>query len=391
MDLNYSQRQQKLKAEIRDFLENHLPSSIRQKEYRGEKLTKEEYELWHSILQSKGWLAASWPKDYGGPGWGPVEQFMFEDECGMAFAPRPISFSLKMLGPVLIRFGTEKQKEYYLPRILSGEDWWCQGYSEPNAGSDLASLKTKAVRQEDHFLVNGQKTWTSFAQYANKIFCLVRTSSTGKPQQGISFLLIDMDTPGVEVRPIRMIDGGHDVNEVFFTDVKVPQENLIGEENQGWEIAKYLLTHERVSIAGVGLASQTFKKLKSLSKEINRNGKPLLEDDEFAVQLADIYVDLEALKISNMRMLVEAAEHGSPGPVSSILKIKGTLIQQRIDDLLYRALGARAGIQPADNRSTEYQDHHRNTLKAFNNYKISIYGGSNEIQKNILSKMVLGL
>lgn len=279
--------------------------------------------------------------------------------------------------------------------MLSGEDWWCQGYSEPGAGSDLAGLKTRADRQGNHYIVNGQKTWTTLGQHANKIFCLVRTSSEGKPQEGISFLLIDMETPGIEVRPIKLIEGGHEVNEVFFTDVRVPIENLVGQENQGWTIAKFLLTHERTNIAVTGYSIEALERLKALARLQRRSGKRLIDNPLFAARLAEIEIDREAMKITKLRMLFNAQKNGAPGLESSILKIKGTVIRQAINDLSHRALGPAAAPFPSEdlegNAALVPPEHRSHTAGYFNNRKISIYGGSNEIQKNILTKAMLGL
>ncbi|MBO6756303.1 MAG: acyl-CoA dehydrogenase family protein [Roseibium sp.] len=395
MDLSYTAEETAFRGEVRAFLKARLPYEIAEKVRRHVELSKADMERWHAILNENGWLAASWPKAYGGAEWTAVQVHIFDEEAAMAYAPRIVPFGIHMLGPVLIKFGTEQQKAEILPRILSGADWWCQGYSEPGAGSDLASLKTRAVREGDHYIVNGQKTWTTLGQHANRIFCLVRTSTDGKPQQGISFLLVDLDTPGIEMRPIRLIEGGHEVNEVFFTDVQVPCSNLVGEENQGWTIAKYLLTHERTNIAGVGHSNQALEQLKALAKTQRRNGQRLIDNPLFAARLAQIEIDLEAMKITNLRMLADAQKNGAPGPESSILKIKGTVIRQAINDLARRALGPAAAPFPSEdldpNLTIAPRDHTNTAADYFNNRKISIYGGSNEIQKNILSKTVLEL
>ncbi|WJY21547.1 acyl-CoA dehydrogenase family protein [Fontisubflavum oceani] len=394
MDLTYSPEEQAFEAQVREFLRDHLPEDLSTKVRTHRELTKDDMDRWHAILNAKGWLAATWPVDHGGTGWSPVEQHIFEEECCRAHAPRIVPFGLKMLGPVLLKFGSKAQQEEYLPRILDGTDWWCQGYSEPGAGSDLASLKTRAVRDGDDYIINGQKTWTTLGQHANRIFCLVRTSTEGKPQEGISFILVDLDTAGIEMRPIRLIEGGHEVNEVFFTDVRVPAGNLVGEENMGWTIAKYLLLHERTNIAGVGYSLQALEELKSLATQIKRGGKPLIENPLFAAKLAEVEIDLEAMKLTNLRMLSEAQKKGAPGPETSMLKIKGTVIRQAINDLARRALGPAAAPFPSEalegNAALVPEDHAANAASYFNNRKISIYGGSNEIQKNILTKGMLG-
>ena len=394
MDLNFSAEELAFQNDVRAFLADKLPREFADKVRANKELDKAELERWHAILNERGWLAVTWPVEYGGTGWSPVQRHIFEEECCRANAPRIVPFGLHMLGPVLIKFGTKEQCDAILPRILDGRDWWCQGYSEPGAGSDLASLKTAAVRDGDHYVINGQKTWTTLGQHANKIFCLVRTSKEGKPQQGISFVLVDLDTPGIEMRPIKLIEGGYEVNEVFFTDVRVPLANLVGEENMGWTIAKYLLTHERTNIAGVGFSVQALEQLKSLARQERRNGKRLMDNPLFAARLSEIEIDLEAMKITNLRMLSDAQKNGAPGPESSMLKIKGTVIRQTINDLARRALGPAAAPFPSEdleNAALAPADHMHNAAEYFNNRKISIFGGSNEIQRNILTKAALGL
>ena len=395
MDLNFSDHERAFQSEVQTFLAENLPDDIAAKVRLGDGLTKDMMDLWHSILNAKGWLATTWPKAFGGPGWTPVQKHIFEEECCRAYAPRIVPFGLNMLGPVLQKFGTAEQQESILPRILSGEDWWCQGYSEPGAGSDLASLKTRAIREGDAYIINGQKTWTTLGQHANKIFCLVRTSSEGKPQEGISFILVDLDTPGIEMRPIRLIEGGHEVNEVFFTDVRVPVSNLVGEENKGWTIAKFLLSHERTGIAGVGFSMQALEEVKVLAHTIRRGAKRLIDDPLFAARLAKVEIDLEAMKITNLRMLFQAQKQGAPGPETSMLKIKGTVINQELRDLARRALGPLAAPFPGHvtdgNILFGPADTAFNAARYFNNRKTSIFGGSNEIQRNILTKTMLEL
>ena len=395
MDLNFTDQERAFQSEVQTFLADNLPDDIAAKVRLGDGLTKDMMDLWHSILNAKGWLATTWTKAFGGPGWTPVQKHIFEEECCRAYAPRIVPFGLNMLGPVLQKFGTAEQQESILPRILSGEDWWCQGYSEPGAGSDLASLKTRAIREGDEYIINGQKTWTTLGQHANKIFCLVRTSSEGKPQEGISFVLVDLDTPGIDMRPIRLIEGGHEVNEVFFTDVRVPISNLVGEENKGWTIAKFLLSHERTGIAGVGFSMQALEEVKVLAHTIRRGAKRLIDDPLFAARLAKVEIDLEAMKITNLRMLFQAQKQGAPGPETSMLKIKGTVINQELRDLARRALGPLAAPFPGHvsdgNILFGPVDTAFNAARYFNNRKTSIFGGSNEIQRNILTKTMLEL
>lgn len=392
MNLEFSTEELAFLAEVESFLDAHLPPDIAARVQRGEETGKEDTERWQAILNRKGWLAATWPVEHCGTGWSPVQQYLFDEACWRAGAPRLVPFGLNMLGPVLIAFGTDEQRAHYLPRILNGDDWWCQGYSEPGAGSDLASLRTLAERDGDEYVINGQKTWTTLGQHANKIFCLVRTSSEGKPQEGISFVLVDLDTAGIEMRPIRLIEGGHEVNEVFFTDLRVPVSNLVGQENRGWTIAKFLLGHERTGIAGVGASRQALTSLKAAAANAKRGGRPLIEDPLFAARIAEVEIDLAAMMISNLRMLSQA--QGSPGPEASMLKIKGTVIHQTINDLARRALGPAAAPFPAEalagNHALVDDTQARNAARYFNNRKLSIFGGSNEIQRNILTKLTQG-
>ena len=398
MDLSFSKDQEIFRTEVRDFLSKNLDSDMSSKMKLGIMLSKEEIEAWHSKLNEKGWLAGSWPKKYGGQNWGVIESFIFEEECSAVGAPRILPFAFNMLGPVLMAFGSDEQKNYWLPRMLNGDDWWCQGYSEPGSGSDLASLKTAAHREGSHYIVNGQKTWTTLGQHANMIFCLVRTSNTGKPQEGISFLLIDMHSEGIEVRPIKTIDGEHEINEVFLTNVKVPIKNLVGEENKGWTYAKYLLAHERTGIANVGLSKRRISELKKIAQSVKKNKLNLTEDPLFASKLAKVEIDLANLEITNLRILSRAEAGGSPGPESSIIKILGSEIGQEIDNLTRQALGRRAVIHAPNILDYGYNGPQVSPIATatasgvyFNNRKTSIYGGSNEIQKNILSKAVLEL
>lgn len=402
MDLNFTPEEEAFRAEVQAFLKDKLPARIANKVKAGQRLTKADQDEWHAILNERGWLANHWPEEYGGPGWGAVEKFIFDTECALAGGPRIVPFGVNMLGPVLIKFGNEAQKKYWLPRILSGEDWWCQGYSEPGAGSDLASVKTTAVRTSDaggdHYIVNGQKTWTTQGQHANMIFCLVRTDREAKAQSGISFLLVDMNSPGVELRPIRTLDGDREVNEVFFTDVKVPVENLVGEENKGWTYAKYLLTYERTGIAGVGFCIAALAKLKVIAAKVMKNGKPLDQDPLFAARMAQVEIDLENMKTTNLRVIASVAGGGVPGAESSMLKIRGTEIRQEILSLMRRAVGPYALPFIEEAQYEGYADEPVGPKEAataaanyFNYRKLSIFGGSNEIQKNIISKMILGL
>jgi alkylation response protein AidB-like acyl-CoA dehydrogenase len=391
MDLNFTPEEQAFRAEVREFVAKAMPADIRETVESGERVSREHTLRWQKILHEKGWGAPSWPREWGGPGWDPVKQHIFDEECALAGAPRQLPFGLRMVGPVLMRFGSEWQKQRFLPRIPSAEDWWCQGYSEPGAGSDLASLTTRAIRKGDRYIVTGQKTWTTLAQYANWMFCLARTDPDAKKQEGISFLLIDMKSRGVTVRPIHLLDGSDEVNEVFLDDVEVPVELRVGAENQGWTIAKYLLEHERTNIANIGINKRELARAKRLAQTLERDGRPLAADPQFAARLAEVEIDLMALEITNLRVLAEARARGAPGPMASMLKIKGSEIYQRIAELILEAHGAAA--LPARPDPGAHGGWALAPAAAFylNLRKVTIYGGSNEIQRGIIAKHVLGL
>jgi len=403
MDLRFTPEESAFRAEVRAFMQDKLPASIRAKVAAGRHPDKDDLVVWQRILNAKGWAVPHWPREWGGTGWSPVELYLFRDEMQQAEAPEPLPFGAQMVGPVIIAFGTEAQKKRYLSRIANLDDWWCQGFSEPGAGSDLASLKTTAKREGDHYTVNGQKTWTTLAQYADWIFCLVRTDPAAKKQEGISFLLIDMKTPGITVRPIQTIDGGHEVNEVFFDDVKVPVENLVGQENKGWDYAKFLLGNERTGIARVGISKARIRRLKELAAVEQSDGKPLLADERFRAKIAAVEVELKALEMTQLRVVAAAAQGGRsgnrPDPASSILKIKGSEIQQTITELALEIAGPYALPDQIPHDETERWNEPpvgpdwAGPLAPgyFNTRKVSIYGGSNEIQKNIIAKAILGL
>ncbi|SNS40369.1 Acyl-CoA dehydrogenase [Noviherbaspirillum humi] len=398
MDLNFTPEENAFRQEVRDFLAQSLPADIRHKVINGMILERDDYVRWQKILHAKGWGGPSWKRDFGGTGWSATEQYIFEEEAAAAGAPRAIPFGLKMVAPVMMQYGSPGQQQRFLPSILSADEWWCQGYSEPGAGSDLASLKTRAVREGDHYIVNGQKTWTTQGQYADWMFCLVRTDPEAKPQRGISFLLIDMKTPGITVRPIITMDGAHEVNEVWLEDVKVPVENRIGEENAGWTYAKFLLGHERTNIAGIGIAKRELARLKRIAALETKHGRPLIKDPLFAARIAQIEIDLTALEITNLRVLSAEAAHRAPGPEASILKIKGTELQQAITEMLVQVAGPYALQLRREAMAAGYQGDpvgpfYSVPLAAnyLNMRKLSIYGGSNEIQKNIIAQMILGL
>jgi alkylation response protein AidB-like acyl-CoA dehydrogenase len=399
MRLDFTETDQSFRDEVRAFLREQLPPDIRDKVQNGRELDRTDYVLWQRRLYERGWGAVGWPVQFGGAGWNAVQQYIFEEESAMAGAPRMIPFGIKMVAPVIMAFGSADQQRRFLPKISTGEEWWCQGYSEPGAGSDLASLRTRAVRDGDHYIVDGQKTWNTLGQYADWIFCLVRTDPQAKQQSGITFLLIDMKSPGIRVRPIELLDGGHEVNEVWFEDVRVPVQNRIGEENRGWTYAKFLLGHERTNIAGIGIAKRELARLKRVAAEEHQNGRPLLDDPLFAARVARIEIELTALEITNLRVLSPASGSRAPGPEASILKIKGTEIHQAISELLMRAAGAyalpmrreamEAGWQVDPNRPHAGPRYAATVMSAYlNQRKLSIFGGTNEIQKNIIAKMM---
>lgn len=395
MDLNYTNEENAFRVEVRAFMESGYPAKLKDKKLG--QLSREDFLLWHRALNNQGWVAPSWPTEFGGTDWSMTERYIFDQELGRIGGVSIMPFGITMLGPVLHKYGTDAQKAHYLPRILDGTDWWCQGYSEPGAGSDLANLQTKAVKDGDVYVVNGQKTWTTMAQYANWVFCLVRTSSEGKRQEGISFLLIDMDDPGVEVKPIYTIEGAHHINDIFLTDVRVPVENLVGEEGKGWSIAKYLLTHERNNIAGVTNSKKAVENLKNIARAETLNGDPLIANESFCKKMAELEVDLLALEFTELRALSSARDGTGTGAESSFLKIKGTEIQMRVSELTMEAMGnyAQAAvplIEVPDNYSQIGPDYGLGSAQGyFGQRKTAIYGGTNEVQKNIISKFVLGI
>ncbi len=395
MDLNYSREELAFRDEVRGWLNANLPQDLRDKVANYDELGREDLLRWHRILAKKGWVAPAWPKEWGGTGWNVVQRYIFEEECGYAGTPPIVSFSIHMCGPVLLRFGTEAQKKRFLPRMYNGDDFWCQGYSEPGSGSDLASLKTRALRNGDHYVVNGQKIWTTLGHFADWIFCLVRTDPTmEKKQEGISFLLIDMKSPGITVRPLILMDGGHEVNEVFFDDVKVPLENLVFEEGKGWTVAKYLLGHERMNTGRIGASKRELAKLKEFAaKQPGDDDRPLLEDVRFRDRLSRVEVELMALEITNLRFLDQMRRTGQPpGADVSMLKIKGTEIQQSLTELAMQAVGPLAQPFRATGAYADFDSFAAGLAPRYCNFrKTTIYAGSNEIQRNIISKMTLGL
>lgn len=396
MDLNFSKEELAFRDEVRDFFRNNVPESARRKIEEGRHIDKEDIVTWQRILNAKGWAVPHWPKEYGGTDWTPVQQYIFNEEMQLAPAPSPLPFGVNMVGPVIYTFANEEQKKYFLPRIANLDDWWCQGFSEPGSGSDLASLKTSAKRKGDVYIVNGQKTWTTLAQYADWIFCLVRTDPEAKKQSGISFLLIDMKSRGITVRPIVTIDGGREVNEVFFDDVEVPVANLVGEENKGWDYAKFLLGNERTNIARVGVSKERIRRIKDLAANVYAGDRPLLEDARFRERLTSVEIDLKALELTQLRVVAAEGRHGKgkPDPASSILKIKGSEIQQATTELMLEVIGPfGAPYDPGENDGSNEPGDWTMQIAPnyFNTRKVTIYGGSNEIQRNIIAKAVLGL
>ena len=399
MDLAFTPEEEAFRLEVRAWVKDHLPADIAHKVHHSLELSREDMQRWAKILGKKGWLGFGWPQAFGGPGWSAVQKHLFEEECALAGAPRLVPFGPVMVAPVIMAFGNAEQQQRFLPGIASGEVWWSQGYSEPGSGSDLASVKTRAVREGDAYIVNGQKTWTTLGQYGDWIFCLVRTSTEGKPQTGISFLLIDMRSPGVTVRPIRLIDGGCEVNEVWFDNVRVPAENLIGEENQGWTYAKYLLGHERTNIAEVNRAKRELARVKRIAKEHG-----VWEDMRWRDEIAKLEVDVVALEMLVLRVLSAEKSGKKALDIAGLLKIRGSEIQQRYAELMMLIAGPATLPFVEEAMEAGWQgDQALQALwpgavatsaplagKYFNMRKTTIYGGSNEVQRNIVAQTLLG-
>lgn len=396
MNLTWTPQERQFREAVRAFAAEKLPDDIRAKVLRHQRLERDDYVRWHNILADQGWGAPNWPVEYGGTGWNALQRLIFEVECFKAGAPRLLPFGLSMIGPVLMKYGSEEQKARLLPRMLRVQDWWCQGYSEPGSGSDLASLKTRAVRDGDDYIVTGQKTWTTLAQYADWMFCLVRTDPEARAQRGISMLLLDMRSPGVTVRPIRTLDGGHDVNEVWLENVRVPAANLVGEENQGWTYAKYLLGHERTGIAGLGHCHRELGILKDMAARTESRGRPLLQDSRMRDRISRIEVDIMALEMLLLR--VAASNDGTPGPEASVLKIRGSEIQQDLAMLQMEVAGPDAWPYDPDWMEAGNDFHGPGPEMAAaagagyaDMRKTSIYGGTTEVQKGIIARLVLGV
>ena len=392
MDLAFTPEELGFREEIRTWVHAHLPQDLSHKVHNALQLTREDMQHWGKILGKKGWLGHAWSKEFGGPGWTAIQKHLFEEECALAGAPRVVPFGPVMVAPVIMAFGNAEQQQRFLPGIASGDVWWSQGYSEPGSGSDLASLKTRAERLGNKYIVNGQKTWTTLGQYGEWIFCLVRTATEGKPQNGISFLLIDMKSPGITVRPIILLDGSAEVNEVFFDDVEVPAENLIGEENKGWNYAKYLLAHERTNIADVNRAKRELERLKRIAKT-----EGVYEDNRFRDEIAKLEVDIVALEMMVLRVLSAEKSGKQSLDIAGLLKIRGSEIQQRYSELMMLAAGPFALPLIREAMEAGWQGDHVGHAHCaplastyFNLRKTTIYGGSNEVQRNIVSQFVLG-
>lgn len=399
MNVEFSAEELAFQEEVRQFLAEKYPKRIQEKVRNGIHLEKEDWVEWQKILYEKGWAAVNWPVEYGGTGWTPTQKYIWSNECAKASALEVMAFGMKMVAPVIYTFGNEEQKKRFLPDILSSNVWWCQGYSEPNAGSDLASLKTTATRDGDHYVINGTKTWTTLGHFADWIFCLVRTGNPEeKNQNAISFILVDMKTPGITLSPIITLEGHREVNEVHFDNVRVPAENLIGQEGKGWTYAKVLLTHERTNIAQVARSKTRLESLKQKASQTSNGGPALMEDPAFKQKIADVEVDLLALEYTELRTLASVSTGKAPGPESSILKIKGTEIAQMIDELNVEMAGYYCLPFLKDQFTEGYEGEWIGPDSAcnaaphyYNMRKLSIFGGSNEIQKNIICKAVLGL
>ncbi len=398
MDLKFTADERAFRQEVRAFISANLPAEVGRRIELGQPLGRDDFVAWQKILHRQGWMAPGWPEEYGGTGWSPAKQYIFHMEMALGNTPPVIPFGINMVGPVIYTFATDEQKQQYLPGILSSDTWWCQGYSEPNAGSDLASLKMSAVRDGDDYVCNGTKMWTTMAHWSDMIFCLVRTSAEGRKQEGISFVLIDMAAPGITVEPIITLDGLHHINQVFFDDFRVPVANRIGDEGKGWTMAKFLLANERTNIADVGSKKRVLRRLRKVASDLAMNGDGLIDDDDLRRKMAQLEVDVMALEYTELRYLDAWSKGRPPGAESSVLKVRGTEIQQAIGELFVEMLGYDAvpydpeALTPGWNEPPVGP---AEAVPAVSGYlygrAATIYGGSNEIQRSVLAKMVLGL
>ena len=393
MRLAFTAEEEHFRQQVRAFVRDRLPADIRRKVQLGLRLEQADYVRWFNILEERGWLTPGWPVEHGGPGWNPIQRYLFDEETLLGGAPRIIASGIQMLGPVLIAYGTPAQKARYLPDIRASRTWWAQGFSEPGSGSDLASLRTTAVLDGDHFVVSGHKVWTSYATWCSMMFALVRTDpQAAKPQEGISFLLLDMKSPGVTVRPIRMLEGGTDLNEVFLDEVRVPRENLVGELHQGWSYGKFLLGHERTGIAGIGSCKQQLARARRLVRQ-----QGLDDDAEWQARLAQFGIELMALETTALRLLSPGQRSGLPQAAeASMLKVRGTELRQAIHEALFEIAGPHALPFDADTLFLETladmpAPPELGTLAAnlLDSRKLSTYGGSNEIQRNVIAQALL--
>ena len=395
----FSASDEAFRQQVRDFLATQLNDELRcaGKMTTGVFTDAAGTREWHRILYRKGWVAATWPKEYGGPGWSIAQQYIFFNEVAEAAAPKLPAMGLRMVAPAIMRYGRDQQKAYYLPRILSGADYWCQGYSEPGSGSDLASLQTKAVSDGEYYVVNGAKIWTTHAQFANRIFCLVRTSNAGRPQQGITFLLIDMNTPGIKVEPIITLAGDHEVNQVYFDDVRVPKENRLGEEGEGWMVAKYLLEFER-SVAYAGQLRADLRTVVAMAKQASADGRSLYEEAALLKRLMDAEIALKAYEGIEFQILGEVSRGESTGAKPSLLKVMSSELQQQITELGkdvagYYAAAQQCGLYLPDTNGSPIGQPYAMTAMAryLNTRATTIFGGTSEIQRNLIAKLALGL
>ncbi len=400
MDLHFTGADAAFRDEVRAFLDENLTPELRDAgKLTTSVFTDKEWNLkWQKILHKKGWVAPSWPVEYGGTGWNDMQKYIWASECARYGTPHLSPMGLRMCAPVLMKYGTQAQKDFFLPRMLAGEDYWCQGYSEPGSGSDLASLQLKAVSDGDDYVLNGSKIWTTHAHFANRMFCLVRTDASGKPQQGITFILLEMDTPGIKIEPIITLAGEHEVNQVFFDDVRVPKTNRVGPENDGWTVAKYLLEFERGGAFAAGLAVGVEKVRMMASAERADSGDKLIDDPAFRAKLIEAEISVKAMEVTEHRVMAEIAAKGNPGPASSMLKTRGTEMTQAIDELAIEVMAYYAHVDqmpartPGSNVEPVGPRHGLTAMPRYlNNRAASIYGGSNEIQRGIMAKLVLGL
>ena len=392
MQLEFSVEDEAFRQEVRQFVKDNLPAWLKRKVELGLRLERADYVAWYEKLYERGWITPSWPKEYGGPGWTPLQRYIFDEEALLGGAPRIIASGILMLGPVLMAVGSQEQKDRYLPAIRRSKTWWAQGFSEPGAGSDLAQVRTTAIRDDNYFIVNGHKVWTSYAHFCDMLFCLVRTSSSGKPQEGITFLLIDLKTPGIEIRPIKMVDGGNDLNEIYFDNVRVPVENVVGEIGKGWSYGKYLLGHERTGIAGIGSSKQQLARVRALAMKYG-----LADDPVLAARLASLEIQLMALEFTGLRMLGKNQQSRISSVEASMLKVRGTELRQEIYEVLVEIAGPsslpfdESALRGEPGFDPPVAPAELSALAAnyLDSRKITIYGGTSEVQRNLISKAYL--